>query len=139
MPFNSPKSYSYHIGHYGHKWSEILNRSYKRVCLIMLIKTTYKIIMVCIRNQLDHIDRLLTLVIYSGNPFVKINFCCFSKQKTFKDQIEVSVSLNGRSLKAFIMHKFQLTCETIKLISNGKVLKDDVNLNAQDMKVSVFL
>jgi hypothetical protein len=34
------------------------------------------------------------------------------------------------------MDKFRLNCEDLKLISNGKVLKDDLNLNTQDVKVS---
>jgi hypothetical protein len=35
------------------------------------------------------------------------------------------------------MEKFQLNCDNLKLIVNGKLIKDDLSLASQDIKVSL--
>jgi hypothetical protein len=44
--------------------------------------------------------------------------------------------MSGRELKNLIKEKYKFDCDNFKLIYNGKLIKDDLNLNSQELKVS---
>jgi hypothetical protein len=46
--------------------------------------------------------------------------------------------MTGRELKNLIQEKFQLDCDNLKLIYNGKLIKDELSLSSQDLKVCLY-
>lgn len=45
------------------------------------------------------------------------------------------INITGKEFKELIINKFKLDCDKLKLIYNGKVVKDDLLLSSQDIKV----
>lgn len=55
-------------------------------------------------------------------------------KKISTDQFEASINLTGFELSNLIKATFDLNCDSLKVICNGKVLKDDSLLISQDIK-----
>lgn len=55
--------------------------------------------------------------------------------KTFNEKIEICISnITGSEFKSIIMSKFELNCDTVKIICNGKILNEDSLLSSQEIK-----
>jgi len=49
------------------------------------------------------------------------------------------MNLLGSELKHLIVTKFNLDCSNLKIICNGKVIREDTLLSSQDIKVNRVL
>ena len=47
--------------------------------------------------------------------------------------------MTGGELKSLLKGNYQLDCDNFKLIYNGKLIKDDISLIAQDLKVNLII
>ncbi len=46
----------------------------------------------------------------------------------------MGINITGSELKSIIMSKFELNCDNLKLICNGKVINEDSFLSSQELK-----
>ena len=53
--------------------------------------------------------------------------------------MEASITILGSELKSQIISKYELDCENLKIICNGKVVKEDALLQSQEIKVNKCL
>lgn len=56
--------------------------------------------------------------------------------KSFVDTIETSIQITGAEFKKLIITKFDLNCDNLKIICNGKVIKEDSFLSSQNISVT---
>lgn len=56
--------------------------------------------------------------------------------KSFVDSVETSTQITGAEFKKLILSKFDLNCDNLKIICNGKVIREDVFLSSQNISVT---
>ncbi len=66
----------------------------------------------------------------------KFNSNLSKQKKSYSKSIEISISKLGSELKDYIMAEFDIDCSGLKMICNGKVIREDVLLSSQNIKVS---
>ena len=58
-------------------------------------------------------------------------------QKVFVDSIEIAIASTGAELKNLIILKLNLDCDNLKIICNGKVIREDTFLSSQNINVNL--
>lgn len=69
-----------------------------------------------------------------GTCLFRIKVFGNSDKNKIDKSIQANISMTGNELKQFLIQNFKLDCDHLKLICNGKVIKDEATLSYQEIK-----
>lgn len=94
-----------------------------------------------LKNILIQLQRHSVKKFEENKKFQKDGTCVFRvkvvgnlNQNNIDKSIQVNISMTGNELKSFLIQNCQLDCDKLKIICNGKVIKDNFPLFTQEIK-----